>query len=620
MEAIVKNELVARFGGGVLKEGLNTSTDTFVTLACDKSQGNPLHAKQIVAWAIETSFIHLSDDDSSLVCKKGSDIKFPESIKGAILSRLDSLEGDLMQLLKVASCIGYRFGIDLVSKALDQVEKKFLAYSIGQLVDKGLIMRDEGVVGLSGGGDSFKFCQHVVIHCVNELMMGSQRYVIHKKIVHILKEEGKSELALLAHHYEAGGMEEEAVEHWSNAAKQSLETYNFQTAVTQYKRAISLIKEDTRRKRANSMSLDASQVANEWGSTTLCRLNRELAEVLRRLAMYDEAKPILLSCLDISLTSEDWEEKLLVRSAIGVLLKEKGNYTDAHKYYVEALEIAKKNYDETDVRLAKSMGLYAELLRKQGSTIEALELHQKSLAIQLASPEKDEVSISESQTFLGCCFSAQKEYSRAADLHEQALCLRHECLAPAHPLLAESLNYVGETLRHVGKSEKALPCLIRALDIREKIYGNSHPAVAHVLGNLAAVLSDLGRLHESEIHFLRCIKICEDFFKPDHPNLIPNLVAYGKLLVMRNKLEKSRELFTRAKVSYRAGKAAAALSVNEAQVFFASFFAFRRAFFPARCSNLFTHADNFLADRCCRIYSMQVGDRMPMLRPRLIWP
>jgi len=208
-----------------------------------------------------------------------------------------------------------------------------------------------------------------------------------------------------------------------------------------------------------------------------------------RLASFCSAQP------------KDWEERLFVLSALGVLNKERGFYNEALPYYKEALDIAYANYASEDPGLAQTLTLYAELLRKQGLVDESLELHQKALTIRLSSSSQDKVAISESQTFIGCCYSATKNYEKASVMHEQALQLREKCLNPAHPLLSESLNYVGETLQYTDKAKPALPCLMRALNIRESVFGKSHPAVAHVLGNLAAVHSKLGRLHEAELHF-----------------------------------------------------------------------------------------------------------------------
>ena len=62
----------------------------------------------------------------------------------------------------------------------------------------------------------------------------------------------------------------------------------------------------------------------------------------------------------------------------------------------------------------------------------------------------------------------------------------------------------------------------------------------------ACALRALGRFEESRAKFVECIRICEAVFKPTHPNLIPNLINYGKLLVLEKNWEKAEEIFKRA--------------------------------------------------------------------------
>tara|TARA_B110000305_G_C19260272_1_gene549167 strand:+ start:111 stop:926 length:816 start_codon:yes stop_codon:yes gene_type:complete len=254
---------------------------TLLKIVCEKCQGNPLHAKQILAWAIDNKVITY-DDEHNLIFQEGIDMKFPESVKGAILSRLDTLDPELLEFLKVASCVGYKFPIDLVGEVCSSEDTPITADAANWLIQAGFIKKNSI--------NSYQFCQHVVLSCANELLMDRQRFVIHRRIANGLKARGKCEFGQLAHHYEEADMEEQAIKAWEAAAKSSLETYNFQSAVSQYMSAIRIITSEKKGKRGSNVANEAiviEGVSNHAG-VTLSVLQRNLAGVLRKVSERSE--------------------------------------------------------------------------------------------------------------------------------------------------------------------------------------------------------------------------------------------------------------------------------------------------------------------------------------------
>ena len=551
-------------------KALTTIDPAVAEIVINAASGNPSHAKIFVSWAKEKKIIVQDNDGVWKLKNSAVEINFPESMNAVILSRVDHLDYELSETLKVASCIGYRFYVEMLAHAMD-CELDVLEPVLETLEKKEFIDEDNNVIG----GKCYKYKEHAVFGSIKTLLMGSQKIVIHSKILHFLEFTGSYDHSLLAHHAEQCGKHGEAAMHFEQATAKSLDSYDYGSAQQFLVKAIQLREFDMDK---TSKDADGPKREQDMKDTVirLLILKRQLGNILRQMARYDESEKVLLECLALfeskADAKRDWYFKKDALSTIGVLFKEQGEYEKAEARLSEMLAIAKEHLESTDLELAHCLSQYAELLRKQQKIDESMALHQEALDICLhnyenhASPKhkrsqlkrryslsnfeiegsKMEVQLSDCQTCIGCCLASKKMPKEAGMRHQEALKFREKHLSPMHPLLSESLNYVGEAMLNQQQPSKALPYFIRALGIRKVAFGPGHPAVAHVLGLLACALRALGRFEEAHIRFVECIVICERVFKPTHPNLIPNLMNFGRLLILEQNWVEADEVFRRA--------------------------------------------------------------------------
>jgi tetratricopeptide (TPR) repeat protein len=117
-------------------------------------------------------------------------------------------------------------------------------------------------------------------------------------------------------------------------------------------------------------------------------LQRQLGDLLRQTAKYEDAETVLKDCLryfaDDESTTEDMYFKIELLSSIAVLYKEKGKYDIATPFYDEMLSLSKELFKPYDVKLSDSLALYAELLRKRQNIDDAMVMHEEALSIRLA--------------------------------------------------------------------------------------------------------------------------------------------------------------------------------------------------------------------------------------------
>ena len=300
-------------------------------------------------------------------------------MNAVILSRVDHLDYELSETLKVASCIGYRFDMDVLAHAMD-CNMDALSGFLDLLEEKNFleILTNEN----NTDNKTYKYKEHAVFGSIKTLLMGSQKVIIHSKILHFLEITGCLDDKLLAHHAEESERYQEAAMFFEKSTAKSLDSYDYPTAYSSLVKAISL--------RENG-DLDKSpmpELAVREGNLRLLILKRSLGDILRQMARYKEAEDVLLECL--KLFSEkadeeaDWVFKRDILSTIGILFKERGEYDRALEYLGTMLEISKKRHQPDDLQLASALSQYAEVLRKQLKIDESLEMHQEALNICLS--------------------------------------------------------------------------------------------------------------------------------------------------------------------------------------------------------------------------------------------
>ena len=106
------------------------------------------------------------------------EIKFPDSVKSVILSRIDHMDYELSEALKVASCIGFKFEVELLRYMMDSTEGA-LERILDELREKRFF---EAVIADHSDMSRrmFKFREHSVFGSVKTLLMGSQRKQMHR--------------------------------------------------------------------------------------------------------------------------------------------------------------------------------------------------------------------------------------------------------------------------------------------------------------------------------------------------------------------------------------------------------------------------------------------------------
>src|SRR6185295_18710124 len=93
--------------------GTPSVAESLFELLMAKGEGNPLYVEEIIRQLQETEGVVVEDGEARL---RAADVTVPGSIRVIIAARVDRLSESPKQTLQVASVVGRRFGITLVSR------------------------------------------------------------------------------------------------------------------------------------------------------------------------------------------------------------------------------------------------------------------------------------------------------------------------------------------------------------------------------------------------------------------------------------------------------------------------------------------------------------------------
>jgi serine/threonine protein kinase/tetratricopeptide (TPR) repeat protein len=165
--------------------------------------------------------------------------------------------------------------------------------------------------------------------------------------------------------------------------------------------------------------------------------------------------------------------------------------------------------DKTAERVGKDMAtqpaveaelrsLIGRLYLEIGNYVQAENMHRAALAInrRLFGPESPEVAASLND--LGLALWKERKQPEAEAAHREALAIRRRLFGDEQADVATSLNNLANVYRHYQRPTEAEPLAREALRIRRKLFGNENLEVADSLRNLSILLGDEGRRAESE--------------------------------------------------------------------------------------------------------------------------
>jgi tetratricopeptide (TPR) repeat protein/class 3 adenylate cyclase len=476
-------------------------SDELARRVYERTGGNPFFLEEVCHALLEQGAV-AERDGEAIPAKEVDTLRLPDTVQAVIRTRLDSLDPDALEVLRIASVIGREFSDDVLIEVLGAERRPERA--IEQLNAAGLIQQ----CGLPPErAHRFK---HVLTQEVTyDSLLGHQRRSLHHLIGCAIERArgGRSDdqASLLAHHFALAETWAPAVHHGRRAACRA-------NALGQFADALATLD----RVRQWVLRLPEGEERFDLLTEVLLQQERQ-CETLGQRGRQQHIVDELITLLAPRGASERLSQAYLRQGDLSTLLK---RFDAADRVLSTALRICRERGDVTLERHAlRSLGL---LRWHEQRHAEALAITESALAIDRE--RHDELAVAGDLANLGVILKCMGEYSRAQASLEEALAI--PALAQDPTTLVYSLQNLANVHRALGNLDCALELLQRADDI-SRMHLLPIQRSFHLMG-IAHIFLQQDRISESLQTYEEAVALSRRAHHAD--GLVQSLSALGEVL------------------------------------------------------------------------------------------
>jgi tetratricopeptide (TPR) repeat protein len=229
-----------------------------------------------------------------------------------------------------------------------------------------------------------------------------------------------------------------------------------------------------------------------------------------------------------------------LRSLIGQLYFEIGNYDEAERMHRAALAFYRKQFGPKSRETAAGLNDLGVVLSKQGNLPEAERAHQEALGIRRALFGNEHEDVATSLNNLATIYRQQRKRDEAEKLIREGLKIRQKIFGDEHLEVADSLHNLSLVLGDQRKGEEAEKTAREVLAMRRRSLGDEHPLVASALLDLASAVSLTGKLEEAESLQEEALAMQRKLLGDEHPDVSTSLSSLGETMKQQGNLREAR--------------------------------------------------------------------------------
>jgi tetratricopeptide (TPR) repeat protein/class 3 adenylate cyclase len=539
---VVQLEPLARSAAAVLLRALLSAerlSEELVSRVQERTGGNPFFLEEVA---------HTLQEEGALVTTRGETalardvegLTLPATVQAVIRTRLDRLDGDAREVLRMASVIGREFGRGLLiaavpshidtRRALERLRTAALIQQVRVVPEP--VYRFKHVLTQEVAYDSF---------------LEHQRKAAHGAIGRALEREGgrlDEQAEALAHHFGEAEAWPEAIRYGRRAAERL-------RALSQFANSLAMIE----RLQSWIAHLPDATPRRDLLADILLEQER-LCETLGQRRRQQEIITELISLLAPHGPSSKLAEAYLRQGDLLTLVKQ---YDGAERALNTALRLSREGSDK---RLERSALRSVGLLRwHQDRHLEALAIAEKTLEFDRAIG--DERSILGDLANIGNILRALGDHDRARTVLEEALAMPAAERQPAP--VSSVLHNLANVHRARGDLEAALACLLRADEAMRAnmlpVYRSFHlTTIAHIRllqGDVAAALQtyqqavDLSRRARHAEGLAQALRLLGELqFRLQHEAASANLAEAAALFAQLEDSQTQADLWAKVAVTH----------------------------------------------------------------------
>jgi serine/threonine protein kinase/Tfp pilus assembly protein PilF len=279
-------------------------------------------------------------------------------------------------------------------------------------------------------------------------------------------------------------------------------------------------------------------------------IEAELRSLVGRLYFeignYDDAEKMQRAALAFyrKETGPKSRETAAVLNDLGVVLCKRDNLKEAERTHQEALDIRRALFGRDHAHVATSLNNLATVYRHQRKFAEAETRIREALAIRLKLFGHDHLEVADSLHNLSLVLGDQRNGPEAEKTAREVLVMRRSLLGDEHPLVASALLDVASALGLSGQLDEAESLQEEALAMQRKLLGDEHPDVSTSLSSLGETMKQQGNLREARMVSSAAITMQRKMFGENSPEVLKSLRNLASTFETRKK-------YREAEVTYR---------------------------------------------------------------------
>lgn len=454
----------------------------------DKAQGNPFFSEELAYALRDAGLIRVVNRRCEVAPE--ADLKalaFPETVQGAIISRIDRLTATQQLTLKVASVIGRVFPVRTVYAVYPTtIQLHHLSDDLATLAQLDITPLDAPEPDIAYG-----FKHAITQDVVYNLMLFAQRRRLHRAVAEWYEQaypEPPDWLwPLLAHHWTHAEVIPRAIDALEHAGARALKICAFQEARSLFEQAVTLLR-----------STGPGALAGH--DRRLMSLTRQLGEARQFLADFYGAREVLQESLALARDLNEVDGVIAALSQLGRLATDIGDYPAAQTHLEESLLLARQIDDRRAA--AHVLNNLGNATFRQRRYTEAMDHYQESVSIQLQL--RDDSGVAFAFNGLGNTMMAQRSYDEAAYFYQESLRLRRS--GGDRWGEAGCLVNLGWLAHMRGDYLEARTSYDASLAIYRSV--GDQRGMAIVLNNLGFTLLEIGDTYSALGHLIETLRIC----------------------------------------------------------------------------------------------------------------
>jgi predicted ATPase/class 3 adenylate cyclase len=503
-------------GASHLPEGL-------VALIHERTGGNPLFIEEVCYSLIEEGVVVVEGGQAALT-QSLENLSLPETVQSIIRTRLDRLDANAKEALRLASVIGRVFA----RRILERVHSAqfVLSESLDALKSLDLIQQ---IRVLPEAEYSFR---HVLTQMVvYETLLLQKRKELHgaigRAIEEVYSERLEEQAPILAYHYARSDQQDKATHYAILAGDQAAGLYANSVATAYYKQALTMARKLPASPEAHGWQIDAALKLAAVGITRQDierdRRNLEqahsLAEALndeRRLAQVlywlgrihyvlwspKIAMEYARQSLEIADRMTDDALAAAPINLVGRVYYQLSDFTQASRFLERSIEQMRRIGNKVEESTASAFAGY--ILGHLGEFGRALA--HANHGIQLAQEIQNPFTEANGYHFRGCIFDQRGEWTRAIADYEKAIGIAEKAEDLFRLYMVKS--WIGRAHAMIGEPVRGREFLEESSALSEKI--GTKFWLAWQKTALAACLSILGDLEAGRRLCGEAIRLCEE--------------------------------------------------------------------------------------------------------------